>query len=410
MRYVFIADDFTGASDTLATLSRAGLRTRLYLTPPTLEEVRDLDAFGIATAARSMEGDALTTAMQNIAEALKPHAPDLIHLKVCSTFDSSTAIGNIATAMNVLTEGLAPATTIILGGQPSLGRYSLFGNLFAKGGDGSVHRIDRHPVMQDHPVTPMREADLRRHFANLGLPNLALLDLMALRSGGPLPGNPVLCDVLDGSDQRALKERLANSPFPQLWVGPSSVAETCFPEASPPQLPDTLPGPLLVFVGSRSPMTAAQVAAATGFAKVVIPAGSLAHRPDAPYYQLLELLASGNHVLAALDEDMEHGLSPAGMAQRSADLLARLMTERAAGTMLIAGGDTSSLAIHALAPHSINYLGQLSAGVAICRAHCTDGTRLPIILKGGQMGEANLFDVVRTMIRQDHNEIAAGPG
>ncbi|PMR77339.1 four-carbon acid sugar kinase family protein [Billgrantia endophytica] len=403
MRYVFVADDFTGASDTLATLSRAGLRTRLYLAPPTPEEVRDLDAFGIATAARSMERTALAGTMCHIAEALKPHAPEIIHLKVCSTFDSSTAIGNIATAMNVLAEGLHPATTVILGGQPSLGRYCLFGNLFARGADGNVHRIDRHPVMQDHPVTPMHEADLRRHFATLGLPSLALLDLLALRSGEPLslPSNPVLCDILDESDQQALKDRLRESPFPQLWVGPSSVAETCFPVAARPPLPDTLPGPLLIFVGSRSPMTATQVMTATGFAKVAIPAGSLAHRPDVPYRQIRQLLSSGNHVLAVLDGDLGHGLAPAGMAQRSADLLAHLMAERTAGTVLIAGGDTSSLAIHTLAPCSIDYTGQLSPGVAICRAHFTDGKRLPIILKGGQMGDVDLFDKVRAMVRQD---------
>lgn len=400
MRYVFVADDFTGASDTLATLSRAGLKTRLYLAPPSLAEVRDLDAFGIATAARSMERGALTATMRHIAEALKPHAPEVIHLKVCSTFDSSVEIGNIATAMDVLSESLAPATTVVLGGQPSLGRYCLFGNLFARGGDGIVHRIDRHPVMQDHPVTPMREADLCRHFATLGLPNLALLDLLALRNGGSLPGNPMLCDVLDESDQLVLKGRLSNTPFPQLWVGPSSVAETCFPDVSSPRVPDTLPGPLLVFVGSRSPMTAAQVAAASGFAKVVIAAGSLAHRSDAPYGQLRELLASGHHVMAVLDENQSHGLSPADMAQRSAELLARLMAEHLAGTVLVAGGDTSSLAIHALAPRSIDYTGQLAPGVAVCCAHFTDGTRLPVILKGGQMGGVGLFDKVRAMVRQ----------
>ncbi|MCE8021671.1 four-carbon acid sugar kinase family protein [Halomonas sp. MCCC 1A11036] len=401
MRYVFVADDFTGASDTLATLSRAGLRTRLYLAPPTPEEVRDLDAFGIATAARSMKRDALTATMRHIAEALKPHAPEVIHLKVCSTFDSSVDIGNIATAMSMLTESLAPATTVVLGGQPSLGRYCLFGNLFAKGGDGNLHRIDRHPVMQDHPVTPMREADLRRHFAALGLPNLALFDLLALRSGEALPSTPMLCDVLDESDQRTLKGRLVNSPYPQLWVGASSVAETCFPATTRPSLPDTLPGPLLVFAGSRSPMTAAQVMAATGFTKVAIPAASLAQCPDVPCRQIRQLLASGNHVLAVLGEDSAHGLSPADMAQRSAELLTHLLSERTAGTVLIAGGDTSSLAIHALAPCSIDYAGQLSPGVAICRAHFADGKRLPIILKGGQMGGLDLFDTVSAMVRQE---------
>ena len=52
--YVYVADDFTGASDTLATLARAGLRARLFLDVPTVEEVAGLDAFGIATEARAL--------------------------------------------------------------------------------------------------------------------------------------------------------------------------------------------------------------------------------------------------------------------------------------------------------------------------------------------------------------------
>ena len=41
---------------------------------------------------------------------------------------------------------------------------SAFGNLFAVV-DGVGHRLDRHPTMSRHPVTPMDEADLRRHLA-----------------------------------------------------------------------------------------------------------------------------------------------------------------------------------------------------------------------------------------------------
>src|SRR3546814_7676042 len=45
-----------------------------------------------------------------------------------------------------------------------LGRFCCFGNIFASAGpDGSISRLDRHETMKDHPVTPMREADLRLH-------------------------------------------------------------------------------------------------------------------------------------------------------------------------------------------------------------------------------------------------------
>ena len=56
----------------------------------------------------------------------------------------------------------APALAAIVGGQPDLERYCLFGNLFAAAGSGAeVHRIDRHPTMSRHPVTPMGEAEHR---------------------------------------------------------------------------------------------------------------------------------------------------------------------------------------------------------------------------------------------------------
>ena len=45
-----------------------------------------------------------------------------------------------------------------------LGRYVVFGNLFAAGA-GAVHRLDRHPTMSHHPATPMDESNLRRHLA-----------------------------------------------------------------------------------------------------------------------------------------------------------------------------------------------------------------------------------------------------
>ena len=66
-------------------------------------------------------------------------------------------------------------------GAPSLRRYTVFGNLFAAV-DGVVYRIDRHPTMKCHPVTPMREADLRLHLKAADRPAIGLLDMLQLES------------------------------------------------------------------------------------------------------------------------------------------------------------------------------------------------------------------------------------
>src|SRR4029453_18817294 len=104
----------------------------------------------------------------------------------------------------------------IVAATPALGRYCAFGNLFARSGtDGRVHRIDRHPIMSVHPVTPMHEADLARHLgqqtsmpiAGFTLPQFALdrapMATELQRLVDTTPGGAVL---LDGTTTEQLTE------------------------------------------------------------------------------------------------------------------------------------------------------------------------------------------------------------
>src|SRR4029078_7911665 len=68
-------------------------------------------------------------------------------------------------------------------GAPSLGRYCVFGNLFARSGaESDPIRLDRHPSMSRHPVTRMDEADLRLHLAKQTLRSIGLVDINAVMS------------------------------------------------------------------------------------------------------------------------------------------------------------------------------------------------------------------------------------
>ena len=67
-------------------------------------------------------------------------------------------------------------------GAPKIGRWQMFGNLFARTPDG-VARLDRHPTMAVHPVTPMHEADVRRHLADQTALPVGLVDVLALQAG-----------------------------------------------------------------------------------------------------------------------------------------------------------------------------------------------------------------------------------
>src|SRR6185436_18654827 len=109
---------------------------------------------------------------------------ELVHYKVCSTFDSSPAIGSIGRVMDLSRSAFGDTAIPIVAATPALGRYCAFGNLFARSGtDGRVHRIDRHPIMSVHPVTPMHEADLALHLGAQMAGRIAKLTLPAFALG-----------------------------------------------------------------------------------------------------------------------------------------------------------------------------------------------------------------------------------
>ncbi|MEY8827681.1 four-carbon acid sugar kinase family protein [Sedimentitalea sp. XS_ASV28] len=393
VRAVFIGDDFTGASDTLATFASAGWRTRLFLKPPRPEDCAGLDTIGFATSLRAQAPDAALDVIADLWPAIEALAPQTIHLKVCSTFDSSPMIGSIGAIANDLARRFSPKHLAVIGGQPNLGRYCVFGTLFAWAADGVVHRIDRHPVMAHHPVTPMTEADLRRLLAAQGLEGL---DLCLSQEAVALPLR-TLFDVRDASDIRSIANTLAPLAGRRLLIGASSVAQV-LTKGTPgtgytePPRPPAHKG-VLVFAGSRSPVTKAQVASATEFRCIpVLPVDFVS--PTDLSNTACSALDEGIPVLLHTDPDLDYGMTPDELANASAGLLGEVLAYARIGWLGIAGGDTSSRICELMEFSAIDFLEEISPGVALCRvlhpANQLDGLRL--MLKGGQMGDETLFN------------------
>ena len=421
LRYAYYGDDFTGATDTLATLAQAGLRTLLFLGVPGERELAaagPLDALGIAGAARSLAPAQMREELAPVARFFAAMDAPLLHYKCCSTFDSAPEIGNLAVAVSVLRQAVPRQPFLpILGGQPSLGRYCAFGQLFAAAGQGGeVLRIDRHPTMSVHPVTPMREADLRRHLAAQGWERIGLVDWRALEEGGakleaslPDAGGSVLFDVLTPAHLRrigALLWRRARAAR-LLALGASSVAQALCAHwqdeaaffARKPVPPAPAQGPVFLLVGSLSPVTAQQLQLGAAHYQVLAidPCGLAgdAQALETAARACAEHLGAGRHVLAHTPR-ASAGQPPAReVAQLCARLLARVLqlapSVRRVG---IAGGDSSSHAVGALGLWGLSHAGQLAPGVPLVRAHADDARLdgLELMLKGGQMGPPELFE------------------
>ncbi|OZI52430.1 four-carbon acid sugar kinase family protein [Bordetella genomosp. 4] len=421
-RLAYYGDDFTGATDALATATRMGLRSLLFFGVPTaaqLQRVGPLDCLGIAGATRAMAPDAMRAELQPVAEFFQTLKPRVVHYKVCSTFDSASAVGNIAVAMETLGQAVDQSKPFIIGGQPSLGRYCVFGQLYAAA-DGEVYRIDRHPTMSQHPVTPMHEADLRRHFATLGAGRVESVDMRTYAQGVDAiaarlfsawdnGADAMLFDVAEPQHLTAIGTVLAQASATEslLAVGASSVVEalgTQWGGAGQHTAHDSFAaaqGPVLLLAGSLSPMTARQVQAATSYRKIRLDPLRLASE-DAVYQaavvaELANLLREGQHVLAWMDN--AHGQRTAGvqsqaLATAGGRLLDAVLRRAPVKRLGVAGGDSSSLAMQALDAWGLSHIARVQPGVALCRLHSDvpEFEGMEVMLKGGQMGTEDLFE------------------
>ena len=421
LQLAYFADDFTGSTDALEFLTRAGLKTALFLEPPSPEQLAchpGLQAIGVAGLTRSLAPEPMEAALRPAFTSLRALGPRHVHYKVCSTFDSSPMTGSIGRAIDVGAAIFQKEFVPLLVGAPALGRYCVFGQLFARygiGSAGAIHRLDRHPAISRHPVTPMTEADLLVHLAQQTTKRSALLDLLQL----DLPpaetravldtlvnkgAEVVLFDLLR-ADQLAhigsLIDSFASHDRPLFSVGSSGIEMVLGAHwANSPPTPFQTLGPaqpLLGISGSCSPVTAGQIshALAHGFTGIALaPDGSnLAETTAAA----IATLHAGHHTLVYTSRGEATATAPAAILGAALGQLARAaIAQTKAKRLVVAGGDTSSYAARALGLESLEMIAPLSPGTPLCRAYApgSPANGIEINFKGGQVGTENYFTAV----------------
>ena len=115
--------------------------------------------------------------------------------------------------------------------------------------------------------------------------------------------------------------------------------------------------------------------------------------------ECLSVLQSGQNLLVSLSDDRDHDIASHDLAHASAEFISTISNDVALGFLLIAGGDTSSLAVQKLGIDSLSFAADFDAGAPIICAHSTRTKldHLPMLLKGGQMGKPALFDNIAAL-------------
>lgn len=415
----FYGDDFTGSTDALEFITRAGAKAVLFIEPPTAEQLQQfpqLDVIGVAGKTRALSPVQMEEILIPAFEQLKASGAKQVHYKVCSTFDSSPAVGSIGKAIDCGAEVFQNKLIPVLGGAPSLGRYCVFGNLFARmgiGSNGKIYRLDRHPSMSKHPVTPADESDLRLHIGKQTEKKIGLIDITQIEQ--PIEQwtalltdeKVVLVDVMDETQLEKIGEWMQELDDKTLFsVGGSGVEAALgnywnktklLQPVTQWQQPDKAV-PVLVVSGSCSPVTAAQIewAKANGFEEVNVDAQKTVDEGTvdvAVFNHVAVLLQKQKHVIVHTGSKQTANLSSEKLGTALGTIAKHALLHSNVKRVVVAGGDTSSYAARAMGIDAVEMIAPIVSGAPLCKAYSKNEkiNGLEVNFKGGQVGAEDYF-------------------
>lgn len=321
-RVLIIADDLTGALDSGSAFATRGHATRVLLDDADLSAALAdpaIPIIAIATGTREVPADAAARAVGRIAQ-LAAGFDGILFKKIDSRIK-----GNIAAELAAL-RAVFPLPVLVAPAIPRLGRVVTEGAVRGAGVTTPIAIAPRLGVDAAIPDTAS-DADL---------------------------------DAALPADLRQV-----------LHIGAAGLAEA-LARALPPggaRAAFDLPLPLLMAIGSRDPVTLAQIAA-LDTAPIAAPNGVVSPLP-AGALTLVQMTTGAD------------ALPPPLAAQQFATGIAREITRNPPRSLFACGGETGSAILRALGINSLDLLGEVLPGIPVART--LDG-RLTVLTKSGGFG------------------------
>lgn len=425
----FYGDDFTGSTDAMEALYQYGLRTILFMSPPDkalLEKFDGVQCIGVAGTSRAKNPEGMKEELVPVFEAFQSMNPYFVHYKVCSTFDSSPSTGSIGYAADLARNYFEKGAYPLLVAAPALGRYTVFGNHFAKF-HGITYRLDQHPVMSRHPVTPMDEADLSVHLAKQTGQKIDKISVveMNVRLDFKMTNEPciTLFDALEEKHMSFFGEMLWNNrnEASTFVIGSSGVEyalgetwkENENVERRSRNIEPNHIEEMLVVSGSVSDVTRKQLeeAEASGFHTERIPYELLASNDIPTEYleKIIDLIQQEKKVViytarGADDSVIEetrayftkHNIAaPHGnhIGQQLGKWTKYIMDHSTIKRLVVSGGDTSGFVTSQLGIYGMEVIESIAPGAPLCLAYSEQERydNLEISLKSGQLGGEEFY-------------------
>jgi uncharacterized protein YgbK (DUF1537 family) len=428
-----IADDFTGATDLANNLVRAGMRVVQTNGVPTQALAVEVDAVVIALKSRTIApADAIAQSLAAL-HWLRQAGSRQIYFKYCSTFDSlygaeengfiSDKRGNIGPVTEALMEAMGVDFTIATPAFPDNGRTVFKGHLFV----GDV--LLSESSMKNHPLTPMREANLVKVMQAQCQRKVGLIDYRTVAAGKEAIQARItaLCaqgvgiaivDAISNEDLMRLGPAVADLPLVTAGSGvaiglPQNFGIQALEVAA--SLAASLPpasGWQAVVSGSCSQATNAQVAAwqasgrphrALNLAEVLASDVQRSAEVQNVLSWAQALLPSGP-VLIYSTADAESvkttqtdlGSDATGTrVEQALSEIAKGLIKLGVQQLVVAGGETSGACVMALGMEQMQIGPQIDTGVPWCYGLSSQvgaaGVNIHIALKSGNFGSSDFF-------------------
>jgi len=399
MKLGVIADDFTGASDIALMLSENGMATAQFVGLPSKVAPPAIEAGVVGLKTRTIPpADAIAQSLR-ACDWLVAQGCSQIIFKICSTFDS-TDQGNIGPVTEALADRLGETSVLVCPAFPENGRSVFQGHLFVK------DRLLSESGMQDHPLTPMVDADIRRVLqkqTSWSVGHVPIADVWAGPAAIKLTASAagkalVIVDAIQNEDLMTIGRAAGGC---KLLTGGSGIALVlpqnfgCAPVVSSWT---GVPGKAVIFSGSCSTATRGQVEAF----KRKAPARELsADDIMAERISLQEvvewtlrqkappLIYSSADPKVVASAQKKHG------RERSAEAieamfanLAAALSQAGVNRIVVAGGETSGAVVSGLQADMLEIGPQIAPGVPALKV---PDRPLALALKSGNFGGPDFF-------------------
>jgi uncharacterized protein YgbK (DUF1537 family) len=410
-----IADDFTGATDLASMLVRGGMRTvQVIGVPGAIVPAPDADAVVVALKSRTAPVEDAVADSLKALEWLRRAGARQFFFKYCSTFDSTDA-GNIGPVADALARALDCGFALACPAFPANNRSVYQGHLFV----GAT--LLNESGMENHPLTPMRDANLvrvlsRQTDGTVGLVPFAVVEqgaaairraMTALKEQGR---RYAIVDAVSDAHLMAIGEAASAHA---LITGGSGVAMG-LPENfrragllssvanDPAVLPD-VGGHAAVLAGSCSRATLMQIGRSRAAVNVLDLDPLTTPDASALIAQALDwavpLLGDTPVVIAASATpervsalQQRIGRDAAGaLVECALAGIAEALVAQGVRRLVVAGGETSGAVVSRLGVHSLLIGAEIDPGVPWTYAQRVGAPPLKLALKSGNFGAPDFF-------------------